>query len=316
MKLSDRDVIVIEEFVSAPAAAAPDHGPIRRWRSQAIGGLATVILHLLVAAPMVLGFSAHKSRPQTPDGVGSTAWASQGERVESMILIDLSALYASEHQDFEKLDIEAEGIQLEDLKLALVSADLQPPAELLIDEADLAETANEAAGDPAGHAALFGKYMGQVSARIERAWMRPRTEIETGRFDCRARVTQDRSGNVLAVNLDNCGGNERWNRSLTSAILRASPLSAPPEPWLFTETLTLTFAAEQYVQGRTPEYDYEPVMTRVASVRPLSSDAASGDAPPESVFHSLATEQGDIDLTITGSDVRISKKKTSVTTPR
>jgi hypothetical protein len=314
MGVRDTDVIVIGEHAPASLAASARPAQIPLWPSRSIGLFATVLLHLFIAAPVVLGFAAHKSRPKTPDGVGSVAFASQGEQVESMILLDLSAFYASEEQDLKKPDMDAEGILLEELKLQLVSLDPKPPAELPIDQADLAETENVATGDPAGNAALFGRYMGQVSARIERAWMRPRTAIDGGRFECRARIIQDRQGNVGSIELQGCGTDETWRRSLTSAILRASPLSAPPEPWLFTDTVTLSFSADQYVAGKTPEYQYEPVTSRVAALRPTGQSAAGHEAPA-SVFESLGAGQGDIELTITGSDVQVTKKKNSDATP-
>jgi hypothetical protein len=275
---------------------------------------ATVLVHLLISAPLVLGYAAHKSKPKTPDGIGSVAWSSQGERAEAMILLDLSQLSASEEQDLEKPDIDAEGIVLEELKMMLASLDPKPPAELPIDEADLAETSNVAAGDPTGSAAMFGRYMGQVSARIERAWMRPRTAIEGGHFDCRARIFQGRQGDVLSIELEGCGNDEAWKRSLTSAILRASPLSAPPEPWLFTETLTLKFSADQYVAGQSPEYQYEPASVRVA-LNGAPAPASNG-AKPIDPAQSALDGGGDVELTITGSEVRWVKKNTSASTPR
>jgi hypothetical protein len=39
--------------------------------------------------------------------------------------------------------------------------------------------------------------MSHVAARIERAWTRPRAPVDGGRVDCRALITQDRSGVVL-----------------------------------------------------------------------------------------------------------------------
>jgi hypothetical protein len=314
MRASDVDVIVIDEHVPAAPVAALRRTRTPLWPSRSIGLLATVLLHLLIAAPMVLGYSAHKSKPQTPDGIGSVAFASEGEQVESMILLDLSTLYASEEQDFEKPDIDAEGILLEELKLQLVSLDPKPPAELPIDEADLAETSNVAAGDPAGNAALFGSYMGLVSARIERAWMRPRTAVEGGHFDCRARILQDRQRNVESIALQGCGTNETWRRSLTSAILRASPLSAPPEPWLFTNTITLSFSADQYVAGQTPEYQYEPAITRVA----MNGSSGRATSPVEVVDQArqVLNGGGDVELTITGDEVRWAKKEASATTPQ
>ena len=314
MRASESDVIVIDEYVPPTTALPANPTRIPKWPSRAVGVLATVALHLLISAPLVLGYAAHRNKPKTPDGMGSAAYQSRGEQVEAMILLDLSALYASEQDDLEKPEIDAEGILLEDLTLQLVSQSLHPPAELTIDEADLADTSNVAAGDPAGSAALFGRYMGQVAARIERAWMRPRTAIEGGHFDCRARITQDRHGNVGSIELQNCGSDETWRRSLSSAILRASPLSAPPEPWLFTETLTLNFSADQYVAGQTPEYRYEPVITRVA----MNSSPGRGTSSVEAVdqAHQVLSGGGDVELTITGNEVRWVKKEEHAATPR
>src|SRR4051794_10398808 len=115
MRANDTDVIVIDEYVSAVPLAPVRPTRIPLWPSRSIGLLATVLLHLLVAAPVVLGFAAHKSRPKTPDGMGSVAFASQGEQVESMILLDLSAMYPNDDQDFEKPDIDVEGILLEEM---------------------------------------------------------------------------------------------------------------------------------------------------------------------------------------------------------
>ncbi len=305
------DPIVI--VISNPEADVGFHYRFRtasRWPARIVGIAITVAVHLLVSAPLILGISAHKNRPQTDGGPGSVAWASKGERFESMILLDLTALSVSSHEEMPEPRIDAEGIQPEKLTLQLVSLEPTPPQELPIDEADLAEESNEAAGDPAGNAALFGRYMGQLRTRIERAWLRPRSPVEGARFDCRARVVQDRQGNVLSVSLENCDANDVWRRSLTSAILRASPLSAPPEPWLFTEALTLTFAAEQYEPGRTLEYEYEPVTTRVAASHPgQPAFRDAGESPASEAI--LGDGKGDIELSISGDRTIWSRKKDS-----
>jgi hypothetical protein len=187
-----------------------------------------------------------------------------------MVLLDLTSLTMNTPKENFDLQVESEGIELEDPKRALASWDPKPPAELKID-AQEAEVSNKAVGDPAANAALFGQYMGQISARIERAWMRPRTAVEGGRFDCRVRIAQDRAGNVRSIEFQDCDADENWRRSLTSAILRASPLSAPPEQWLFAENLALAFSGEQYVPNQTSEHSYEPEPRRVSAVGQPSS---------------------------------------------
>ena len=302
----DPIVIVIGEEDEIPIVTDARARRVSRWSSRTIGIAATVLFHLLVSAPLILGAAAHKKRP-SPDGIGSTPWASQGEQSESMILLDLSAMSASADLELPQSKPAESAISTAET-LVLLADTVKPPDDLKFeDDTAKDDESSEAAGDPAGQAALFGKYMGQVGARIERAWMRPRTAIDNGHFDCRARVMQDRQGNVLSISLEDCGSNEPWRKSLTSAILRASPLSAPPEPWLFSAALTLNFSGEQYLAGTTPEYEYEPLMTRVAMSQ-SHMDATSQQIP--------GSGTGDFELTINGSDVRWVKKEESVTTPR
>jgi hypothetical protein len=297
-------VIVLSEEQAAPLVRYRFR-PAARWPVRTSGIAATVLLHLLFSAPLILGVAAHKARSQPQVGPGSVEWASRGEPYESMILLDLSAMTLSAKEELLEPEIDSKGITSEDLEKFLVSVEPAPPRELQFDEeAEEAESTNEAAGDPAGAAALFGKYMGQISARIERAWMRPRTPLEGGTFACRAAIAQDRAGNVQSVELQDCGNDERWLASLKSAILRASPLSAPPEQWLFTSNITLTFTAEQYIAGQTPEYRYEPSPMRVA-VNRVDSEQSRPPAKDES---------GDFELTISGGEVRWTRKKSSVTT--
>jgi len=301
MRGQDIEVIVLSE---EPAMPRYRFRAASRWPMRSAGIAATVIVHLLLTAPMVLGYAAHKSRTPPHDGPGSVNWASKGEQNESMILLDLSTSQIDTAETFIEPRIKSPGIKLEEPVLALVSLDPSPPSDPKSDKAEETDTSNAAAGDPAGSAALFGRYMGQVAARIERAWMRPRSAIAGDIFTCRVRVSQDRAGNVLSMQLQDCGNDDVWRKSLTSAILRASPLSAPPEPWLFTSTITLNFSADQYVAGQTPEYNYEPAPVRVAASH---TDNLKTDSP-------ITHEAGDFELTITGSEVHWAKKNTSVTT--
>lgn len=297
-----KPVVIVVEEQQLPAVSRRRKPPARSWLSNSIGVLGAAIVHILFTAPLLLGVGAHKSKPRTAEGPGSVAWASQGEQFESMILLDLAAITTSSASDVPEPFIETEGITPDELELQLASLDLRPPSEPEFEDAEEAEVANEAAGDPAGNAAMFGRYMGQVAARIERVWIRPRSAIEGRHFDCRARITQDRRGNVLAIELQSCGSDERWRASLTSAILRASPLTAPPEQWLFAETITLTFSAEQYAADQAPEHGYEPAPDRVAQRQPAITSPSVLDSP------------GDVELTITGTQVQWAKKKSSVAT--
>jgi hypothetical protein len=128
------------------------------------------------------------------------------------------------------------------------------------------ETSNDstaAPGDGSAYAMLYGRYVGQISARIERAWMKPRTPIGEDMFSCRLEISQDPTGAVLEVTLIHCNGDARWKSSLVSAARSASPLPAPPDPKVFTRKVMLDFLSAAYGSGASPE-GFEPAAITVA----------------------------------------------------
>jgi hypothetical protein len=104
---------------------------------------------------------------------------------------------------------------------------------------------------------IYARYVGQIDARIERAWARPRTTPGVDLFSCAARIEQDKAGNVIEINLLRCNGDTRWRQSLLHAIRVSSPLPAPPDPSVFRRTLTLTFTSLPYSNTSNPDL-YEP----------------------------------------------------------
>ena len=125
------------------------------------------------------------------------------------------------------------------------------------DNADSATQESEAPGDASGRAFMFGRYMGQITARISRAWSRPRTPVGGEEFACRIQINQDHTGLVKEVTLKQCNGDARWQLSLVHAIESASPLPAPPDPTVFAASLTLEMRLEQYDPGRNGD-GFEP----------------------------------------------------------
>jgi hypothetical protein len=180
------------------------------------------------------------------------------------------------------------GPQLEKSSISILSPD--PLPAMTIDAAedapdDSAQVAAET-GDPAVRALMFGRYTGQISARIERAWRRPRSPVnelaqaEPPRvgiqeiasdidemFSCLVQIRQDARGNVEEVLLLKCNGTEDWRHSLVIAINQSSPLPAPPIPTVFTQSLTMTFEAHAYRPGKNPDdYEMEPMSVPPAIV--------------------------------------------------
>lgn len=100
---------------------------------------------------------------------------------------------------------------------------------------------------------LFGRYVNQISARIEEGWTRPRVapgamwgakprkHSSRATFRCRVRIDQSRAGKVLEVTLVACDSSPQWQVSLVKAIDAASPLPSPPSSAVFERSLVLNF---------------------------------------------------------------------------
>jgi len=137
-------------------------------------------------------------------------------------------------------------------------------------DADVASAATDAPGNEA-----FGRYVGQINARIDRAWLRPRSPISADRsaakgfpgsangatwddrFVCRVRIAQDSAGKVTEVTLEHCNGSPRWQLSLVHAIESASPLPVPPDPSVFAHVIHMRFEASAVESAASVE-QYEP----------------------------------------------------------
>jgi colicin import membrane protein len=78
-----------------------------------------------------------------------------------------------------------------------------------------------------------------IQARIQRAWIRP-PSARAG-LDCTVAVTQVPGGEVVAVRVLSCNGDETVRQSIEAAVYRASPLPPPPDPSLFERNLEVRF---------------------------------------------------------------------------
>lgn len=87
-------------------------------------------------------------------------------------------------------------------------------------------------------ATLIRRYIGQIHARVDRAWDRPLGEQYPF---CRIRVIQDVRGEVLELFAAECALQEPDREGLLAAIMRASPLPAPPDTSLFVSEFFLEF---------------------------------------------------------------------------
>jgi hypothetical protein len=251
--------------------------PIVRNQSSVIGIAGTVLLHGMAVPSLILGTVAHKFHRPDIEGVGVERTALPIAPADALVLITLA--------DNSKPDADPLGgaarlkLQFESIQVPITAPPLR---SVSFESADLPSDVPAAmadAGDAATRALMFGRYMGQISTRIERAWMRPRSpvnEIAQGSsvaaaqagaaktsadgdqtFRCDVQIRQDAHGNVEEVLLLDCNGTEAWRHSLVTAINQASPLPAPPTPKVFTRALTMSFEGHAY-GSRDPEGDYEP----------------------------------------------------------
>ena len=110
-------------------------------------------------------------------------------------------------------------------------------------EADLrARLADEEQRTAAVAGGLRAQYVAMIQARVQRNWIRP-ASARPG-LKCTVRVTQIPGGEVMGAALGACNGDEAVRQSIVSAVLRSSPLPAPPDPSLFERILVIEFVPE------------------------------------------------------------------------
>ena len=158
--------------------------------------------------------------------------------------------------------------------------------------------------DRTGLGAMYGRYLGQIQARVDRAWLRPRTAIGAPIFQCQVQIDQDSAGRVRAITLLECNGSARWQLSLVHAIQATSPLPAPPNPAVFVHHVLLTFRAAAYSHGALLPL-YEPPSAEPAADRRVASDPLSHDAF-QTFAETMRTYSGKaIELQIKGQKVLV-----------
>lgn len=239
MRPLDPVVIVVEEYGKTPFSPSVRH---RRpwWKTWAAGAIGTGLIHALLALPLLGGGAAAKQVPpkREPEPIYMT-----------LLQLPSASITIGPASDAFAFDLPALDIPTPML-----------PPDAMVDEA------------------MFGRYVGQVSARVERAWIRPRTAIGAAEFQCWARIEQDRDGKVLSVELQQCNGDTRWQLSLVAAIERASPLSAPPDRAVFSSVLHIQFSSVAFVAGAATDAEYEPDLTSVTQITQDSIGPATGGA--------------------------------------
>jgi hypothetical protein len=169
--MNHRPRMEISRWRPSPSEAATDAVDRRRPLSPGVLGLiGTLLLHAIVLQSVLLGTRAHKVRPPDAQGPGATLIKSATEPAEALILIELQSVDMKDQALHE--DLASAGAAPKNLVVTLLSSDALPHVDIPPDSVD--DTADTMAkvdsGDAAGRALLFGRYSGQIQARIERAW--------------------------------------------------------------------------------------------------------------------------------------------------
>jgi hypothetical protein len=224
-------------------------------------GVHAMVVALLIVQPP----SKNPSRSEVLN-LGTSDPSDGADSDDRMILLDLAAL---ETQDDASLAVPMSTSTFPlDLSIQIEAPNLDAAIASLEDESEVDQSKSLAPSDAVAQALQFGRYVGQVSARVERAWIRPRSSIDGDRFACKVRIEQDRAGRVLSVELIQCNGDSQWQESLVFAIERASPLSAPPDPSVFTSQLVVDFSSSTYVAGVSREDEYQSPEIHLARQQP------------------------------------------------
>jgi TonB C terminal len=235
-----------------------------------IGFIGSLLLHSLVLQSALVGSRTHKIRPPQPQNPGSSINSPSAKPADTLVFIDLPNMAKTDSEIDETLT--SFRAVIKNTPIAVIPFDPSPSLDLstlALDEEKVSAASDN--GDNAERARWIGIYSGQIQARVERIWRRPRTpaiEESTSAktsnaidyFRCQAQIVQDPLGNVQEILLPNCHGSFAWQRSLVIAIQQASPLPAPPSPTVFSRTLTLEFVGYTYTAG-APEDEYEPLST-------------------------------------------------------
>jgi len=113
-------------------------------------------------------------------------------------------------------------------------------AQAAANQADLQRSIDaEERLDAARASGALAAWTAQITARIQRAWIRP-PSARAG-LECTLYLTQVPGGEIVNVKLGACNGDDAVKQSILDAAYRASPLPAPSDPSLFERNLEVTF---------------------------------------------------------------------------
>lgn len=261
----DVEVLETEDIWAKFGPKLPESGSVARGRSSFVyqnrrmgisvsGALLTIFLHALLFSPFLLGTQGRKPQPPLTEGAAASATNEQAtEFISTLMILSNPSISIPQEQADSAFDVVIQAVEknLNEMPPVAELAQISQP-EVLGSEASATDDSRnvDALGDDAGRSAMYGIYMTQVKARIERAWEYPNQNSIDG-FDCRVQIRQDNRGNVQEVTLQHCEDDPIWQMSLVRAIQHASPLSAPPNASVFSDLITLELSASTTAPERS-----------------------------------------------------------------
>jgi hypothetical protein len=268
--MDSRQKMDVADWQDSPRPDLVEKRQTRHYLSPTLIGIAgTLLLHALLIQSLPFGSWARKARlPEAPETAAFLA-KSKTNTAESLVLITLPAM--STPKPAANVNLVSSLLDLSKMKIkspVTIDPPEFPNIETLALSEEQAFNAATDTSDGAEQSRLFGIYTGQIQARIDRVWHRPRTPVNEGTvsaaaadagdsFQCEVQIVQDDRGNVREILLPRCNGSSAWQRSLVLAIRQASPLPAPPSASVFSQSITLNFLGLSFIAG-APEDDYEP----------------------------------------------------------
>ncbi len=86
---------------------------------------------------------------------------------------------------------------------------------------------------------LRAQYIKMIERKSFNSWTPP-SDMKEGWY-CEVMVQQNALGDVTSVKMIKCDGSEAFKSSVERAVLKASPLPAPPDPQVFDKKIQFTF---------------------------------------------------------------------------
>jgi TonB C terminal len=223
----------------------------RHWGTRIAAVLLTLVMHVALISSALVGTTGRPLIKPLNEGVSADGKKENtAEFVSVMLLLNDHSITPPDMLSNDLADAmskESAPVTQESVLQSTIGTPKPPQTNGSDDSTDESSSTAEATGDGAGRAMLFGGYMGQIKARIERVWEHPISAIIT-RFQCQVQIKQNSRGEVLEVTLRRCDNDPAWQLSLVHAIQSASPLSAAPSNSVFTELITLNFEAQKTLQ--------------------------------------------------------------------